>query len=129
MPQTVILAVGLDSSLLADRHSIWQTAGYFITSAGSIREAILQFKNGDFDLILLGHSIPAESRERLTSLIRASGSRIPVVYITDGSGYSDSFADATMKNEPHHVIEGIGELLAKRAMIPSATTAVRSNSR
>lgn len=113
MSQTTILAVGLDSSLLANRHSMWQSAEYFITSVGSIREAILHFKNGDFDLILLGHSIPAESRERLTFVIRAYGSRIPVVCITDRSGHQGSFADAAIKNRPNDVIEGIGEFFGE----------------
>jgi len=36
-----------------------------------------QFKVGDFDLVLLGSSIPAEHKERLTGLVRTSGSRTP----------------------------------------------------
>jgi DNA-binding NtrC family response regulator len=119
MPLTVVLAVGLDSSLLEGQSSVWQSAGYVITSTGSISEAISQFRYGDFDLVLLGHAIPTDSRERLTFLIRASGSRIPVVCVTDSSTHCDSFADATLRNEPSNLLESIGELMAERAKSPA----------
>lgn len=124
MPLTVVLAVGLDSSLLAGQSSIWQSAGYVITSTGSIKEAINHFKYGDFDLVLLGHAIPADSRERLTFLIRSSGSRIPVVCVTDSSTHCDSFADATLRNEASKLLESIGELMAERAKSPSPSGAI-----
>jgi DNA-binding NtrC family response regulator len=129
MSQTVVLAVGLDSSLLANHGLVSRTAGYFFTSTYSVREAILQFKDGDFDLILVGYAIPAESREKLTSVIRASGSRIPVVSITNGSGHHDTFADATIRNEPNDVIAAIEVLLARQAMTPAAPASMQGNSR
>lgn len=124
MSLTVILAVGLDSSLLTNQSSVWQSAGYFVTSAGSIREAIAHFRDGDFDLVLLSQSIPADSRERLTFLIRASGSRIPVVCIAASSTEPDTFADATIRDEPIKLLEDIGEIMAKRAKTPVASRAV-----
>jgi len=117
MPLTVLLAVGLDSSLLESQRSVWQSAGYHITSADSIREGIAQFHKGDFDLVLLSHSIPAESRERLTFLIRASGSRIPVICVSDSSSSCDSFADATVQGGQDNLLRGIENLLAKRVDI------------
>lgn len=123
MPLTVVLAVGLDSTLLASQSSAWQSAGYIITTAGSIREAITHFRAGDFDLVLLGGSIPADSRERLAFLIRASGSQIPVVCVADSPDDSDSFADATIRSEPIKLLEDIGEIIAKRAKTPAASHA------
>lgn len=113
MPLRIILAVGMDSSFLASQRTLWQSAGCYVTSAGSIREAIVQFRDGDFDLILLGHSIPIESRERLTFLIRACGARIPVVYVTDSSGCQDSFADATVCNEGEDLLQVIKQLASR----------------
>jgi DNA-binding NtrC family response regulator len=124
MSLTVILAVGLDSSLLTNQGTDWRSAGYIVTSAGSIKEAIAHFKDGDFDLILLGCSIPTESRERLTFLIRSSGSRIPVVCVADSCTDSDSFADATVRNEPIKLLEDIGEIMAKRPRTPAASRAM-----
>lgn len=124
MPLTVVLAVGLDSSLLASQSPVWQSAGYFVTSAGSIRDAIDHFRHGDFDLVLLGNSIPAVSRERLTFLIRASGSRAPVVCITNSCSDCDSFADATITVESVNLIRSVGELMAKRANMPAPSRAM-----
>ncbi len=123
MPLTVLLAVGLDSSLFESQRSAWRSAGYYITSAGSIREGIAQFHEGDFDVVLLSHSLPAESRERLVFLIRASGSRIPVVCVSESSSSFDSFADATIQNGPDHLLQGIENLLSKRAPMPTASPA------
>jgi DNA-binding NtrC family response regulator len=120
MPLTLVLAVGVDSSLPANQRDVCQSAGCRFISAGSVREAIIQLRDGHFDLILLGPSIPIESRERLTFLVRASGSRIPVVSVTDSPGGHDSFADATIRNEPDDLQRVIGELLAKRASTHAA---------
>ena len=114
MPLRVLLAVGLDSALLESQRSVWQTAGYHVKSADSIREGIAQFHEGDFDLVLLSHSIPSESRERLAYLIRASGSRIPVICVSESSSGSDSLADATIRSGPENLLQGIEDLLSKQ---------------
>ena len=111
---TVVLAVGLDSSLVAGQSSAWQSAGYFVTPAKSIKEAIVHLREGDFDLVLLGHFIPTDSRKRFTLLIRESGSRTPVVSITDSSTECDSFADLTIGNESANLLKSIREFMAKR---------------
>jgi hypothetical protein len=113
LPLTIVLAVGVDSSFLASQRSIWQSAGCHVTSAGSIREAIIHFRDGDFDLILLGDSISIENRERMTFLIRASGDRIPVVCVTDSPGGHDSFADATLQSERNDLLQVIEHLAAR----------------
>jgi len=117
MSITVILAVGLDSWLLTTQRSVWQSAGYIFTLVGSTRDAIDQFRVGDFDLVLVCPSIPAENRERLTSLIRESGSRTPVVCIESDSGDCDAFLDATLKSEHKELVASIEELLAEKARI------------
>ncbi|MGA9670695.1 MAG: hypothetical protein WBQ94_15905 [Terracidiphilus sp.] len=114
MPTTVILAVGLAAEHLAAQTSLVGSAGLVIVPVWSIREAIEHFKTGDFDLVLLGHSLAAESKERLASLIRKSGSRTPVISIGNSAGDSDPYADATLRNEPASLHAGIADFLAKR---------------
>jgi len=115
MPLTVVLAVGLDSWLLVTHTRVWRSAGYIVVSAGSIREAIDQFNAGDFDLVVLADSIPIENRQRLTSLIHASGSQTPVACIGNSSTNSDSFADATLKDDSSTLVTGLRELIAKES--------------
>ena len=109
---TVVLAVGLDSWRLTSQGSDLRSAGYVVISASSIRDAIEQFKVGDFDLVLLCHSISAEQKERLTSIIRASGSRTPVVWIPNASDDCDSLADGTLQGDASALLTGMEDILA-----------------
>ena len=127
MPLFVVLGVGLESSLLESQSRVWRPAGYILRPACSVPEAIELFRDGDFDVVLLGHSLTAESRERLAFLIRATGSRIPVISTMDSSGNLDGFADATLAGEPNELLERIGELLVIKARISTPTTAIFGN--
>jgi DNA-binding response OmpR family regulator len=115
MPLTVILAVGLDPLIATAQSAAWKSLGYIVISATSIRKAIDHFRAGDFDLVLLGNSISLESKERLTFLIRSSGSHTPVICIGDTSGDHDFFADATLNSDSSEFLKGIDELLVKKA--------------
>jgi CheY-like chemotaxis protein len=117
MSVTVVLAVGLVSDQLAAQKSHWRTAGFIVVPVWSIREAIEQFSEGDFDLVLLGHSLSVESKERLASLIRKTGSRTPVLSIGNSPGQYDLFADATLVNEPANLLPGIVEFMTARKRI------------
>jgi DNA-binding NtrC family response regulator len=128
MPITVVLAVGLDLSLLTAQNPVWKSAGFVVTPAASISEAIGHFRAGDFDLVLLGLSIPIEHRERLTFLIRASGSETPVVCIAHAAGDCDAFADATLVNESSALLTGMEQLLADKARKRAALTPLYGNS-
>jgi CheY-like chemotaxis protein len=122
MPLKVVLAIGMDSSLLEIQSSAWKSSGYIVTFAWSISDAIAHFRYGDFDLVLLGRFLPPESRERLTFLIRASGSRVPVIYVSDTPSDCDNFADATVNNETTNILGEIGELMASQARRPASRT-------
>ena len=98
MQLSVVLAVSVDSSLIGLQRSAWQCAGLFSRTVKSIREAIDHFQVGDLDVVLLGPSISVESRERLTCLIRAHGSRTPVVCMADYSNDCAAPAEATLGN-------------------------------
>lgn len=127
MSVTVVLAVGLDSWLLSAHSAAWRSAGYIVIPAVSIREAIEHFKAGDFDLVLLGDVIPTRDKERLTFLIRSSGSRTPVISIADSSGLVDAFADATFSNDAGTLLSGMGEILARESRMRAARTLTFSN--
>ena len=124
MPSTLVLSVGVDSSLLGTRNVVLQSVGYIVVSALSIKEAVNNFRNGDFDLVLLDNSLPKKDKDRLTCLIRASGSRTPVVTIASERGDEDSFADATVESDPSKLLTGIRDTLVKAAKAPVTWTAI-----
>jgi CheY-like chemotaxis protein len=120
MQVALILTVGLNSSLLSARNLILQGAGYITVSAFSIKEAVDRFLGGDFDLVLLDSTLPAKDKDRLTCLIRASGSRTPVVSVADQQSGEDSFADATIGTNPDKLRAGVRSALTnamKRAAV------------
>lgn len=63
-----ILSVSYDESLLRTREWVLQTAGFKVTSALGFKNALKQCRNGRFDLVIIGHSIP---REQINALIDA----------------------------------------------------------
>jgi hypothetical protein len=119
MPVTVVLAVGLDSWLLSAQSAVWKSAGFIVIPVNSIKAAIDHFRVGDFDLVLLGHSFPIEIKERLTFLIKASGSRTPVVCLSHSCGDCNGFADATLGSDPNQVLNEMKELMARTASLPA----------
>jgi CheY-like chemotaxis protein len=94
---------------------ILQGAGYTTVSAFSIKEAADRFLSGDFNLVLLDNSLSAREKDRLMSLIRASGSLTPVVSIASLYGQESSFADMTVDCDPDRLRAGV-----RKALISSA---------
>jgi CheY-like chemotaxis protein len=111
----VVLAVGFDSSLMRTRSLVLQSAGYIFESASSLKEAVDRFRAGDFDLVLLCHSIPRKDRDRLICLIRATGALTPVVSIARNHGECAEFVNATLEDGPNKFLAVIGEELGKAA--------------
>jgi len=122
MPLTVVLAVGLDSWPRATQTRVWRSTGYFVVSAESIGEAIDLFNDGDFDLVVLGHHISIEDKERLTSLIRLSGAQTPVAFIGNSSRGSDWIADSMPKNDSTKLLTWLRGLLADQAKMRALRT-------
>ncbi len=126
MELTLVLSVGLDPELLINRNLALQSAGYTVIRAFSLNAAMDCFKTLDFDLVLLCQSIPPKDKDRLTSWIRASGSRIPVVSVSEKLYERDSFADATVYSDPEVLLLGVKEALVKAAR-PAAWMATSSH--
>jgi DNA-binding NtrC family response regulator len=122
MSINVVLAVGVDSWLLTAHSALWRSDGYIVISVNSLKEAIDHFRTGDFDLVLLGHAIAVEEKESLTLLIRAAGSRTPILCIADHSGNREPFADATVTNDSSALLRGMGELLARESQLRAVQT-------
>jgi CheY-like chemotaxis protein len=119
MSSAMILSVGLNAAFLSSRASFLVSAGYLVISALSVKEAIRLFQVGGFDLIVLCHSIPHKDRERLTCLIRASGSFIPVVSVTESPEKQDAFPDATLgESDPAMFLTGIRKVLGRARKEP-----------
>lgn len=104
----VILSVSHDPTLLSTRHMLLQSAGYIVESASSVERAIRSLRNGDFDLVVLCHSLPEEERARLMRGIRARGSSTPVVFVAAGSGPDrDRLASVSSGSTPVELLHSV----------------------
>ena len=129
MPVTVVLAIGFDPWLFESQRTLWRSSEHVVTPVASISEGINHFREGDFDAVLLGGLLSEQSRERIISLIRSSGSTIPILCVTEPSGNCRACEFAPVENEPTAVMRQIGELLADPPKKTGAGAVVASKGR
>lgn len=66
-----ILSISYDESLLRTRHWILERAGYEVSSALGFDDALEVCKTRhDFDLVLMGHSMPQKDKKALFEALR-----------------------------------------------------------
>ena len=69
-----ILSISYDSALLETRQWILEQAGYDVSSALGFAEALEVCKTtGEFNLVLMGHSIPQKDKIALFEALKMSG--------------------------------------------------------
>lgn len=111
-PGSLILNVARDPSLRNTRSLLLQSAGYAVQSASSVQEAVHCFRAGDFDLIVLCHSIREEERQSLLALIRSDGSSAPVIYVaSDSTPWPDNLSSLTIGCSPASLLGAVDSVL------------------
>src|SRR6266481_5064873 len=65
-----ILSVASDPSLAATREMLFISVGFQVSSASTINQALQLCANKNFDLIVIGHSMPLEQRKFLVKELR-----------------------------------------------------------
>ncbi|MDP9051600.1 MAG: response regulator [Acidobacteriota bacterium] len=128
MSITVVLAIGLNQELLDAQRIALRSGGYFVSTASSMGAAMEQLQEGDYDLVLMGQSIPAESRERLTMMIRATGLRVPVMCLAESPNYLDAFKSLVAETGARGVLRNIADAVANQRK-PVARAALRDSER
>lgn len=73
-----ILSISYDETLLRTRQMLLHHVGYHVTSAFGYSAAIRESAQGDFDLVIMGHSIPHEDKEAIAKQVRIA-SNAPIL--------------------------------------------------
>src|SRR5258708_12880939 len=118
MPK-LILSVGRDLLLLKKRTSALHDAGYTVVAATDPRQAIADMFNGDFDLVLLCHSLTNEERERFAGIVRNYSPSTPVVIISDLEGRKYPYGTRTLRCYSDQILAAFRYTLATHAPIPA----------
>lgn len=108
-----ILSVSYDDRLLIERRMLLEQHGYQVTSAPGFKEAFAICKDGAFDLVILGHSIPYADKKKLIESLRNSGAA-PVLSLWHHDGRIVDTADYLgFSDNPDELLKSVATILAK----------------
>jgi CheY-like chemotaxis protein len=113
--QFVILSVGREPDLLRTRNQVLKSTGSTVVAARTTVELVEKFYNGDFDLVLLCHTIPREEQKAIRALVHRRSPSTPVLSVIP-SDKSDGADFHTVSNTPEALIAAITVLLEPKAM-------------
>ena len=110
-----ILSVSYDVSLLATRGMLLEQRGYEVTSALGFTKAIELCRQSDFDLFILGHSIPSSDKLSLLKTFRENCSA-PVLSL---ERHGESFIQCDFHaspDDPERFINVVDDILAGKKL-------------
>lgn len=109
-----ILSISYDRALLQTRSMLLEEAGFEVVSASSFRQAFELCRAGEFDLLIIGHSIPPRDKASLIASAR-HGSKAPVLSIRTDTEPPAPGADFSVfgLEGPKILLEAVNEAFAK----------------
>ena len=107
-----ILSISYDPSLLETRHRLLEKAGYEVVSAVSFDNAIEKCR-GEFDLVIMGHSIPQREKRALVEQLHNHGCDAPLLSLLRIG--EEPIAEATrgIDPSPQRLMDTVKEMLAE----------------
>jgi len=79
---TLILSAGRDLSLLKKRNAALIAAGYTVVTATNSPEVVNKLFAGDFDLVILCHTLGEQQQKRLAHIISDYTPSTPVIVLS-----------------------------------------------
>ena len=113
----LILSAGRNPDLLKQRNAALSAEGYKVASASNSYEIVEKMLNGDFDLVLLCHSIPDEDRRRLAHIISSYTPSTPVILISEDGSNPFDLMPRTVNCPPEQVIATVRNSLTPQVFL------------
>jgi hypothetical protein len=130
MSRNTILSAGRDRPLLFTRNRVLEEAGYIVTGTSTAADTVEKFFAGDFDLVILCHSIPIEERQRVATLVHMHSPNTPVIVLADLPTRHFDFGDLTVESDATSLLQSVPVALAMAAAKrPPSPGAARRRSR
>ena len=109
-----ILSVSYDPTLLRTREMLLQSRGYEVVSAEGFAEAV-ESCEGEFDLIVIGHSIPHKDKRAIVAELRRHGCVAPIVSLLRfGEQPIPEATHGVDPSNPREMLDTIEDMLSKR---------------
>lgn len=109
-----ILSISYDPLLLATRQLLLETRGYKVTSAEGFAEAI-ELCGPEYDLIIMGHSIPRSDKRAIIAELRNRGCQAPVLGLLRGGERPIAEVTDAVEPEPGEMLDRVQRILASHA--------------
>lgn len=74
-----ILNISYDAALLRTREELLKREGFDVMSVVGLADAIQAIKNCQYNLAIIGHSIPREDKRKLVYEIKSCAAHVPVL--------------------------------------------------
>lgn len=107
-----ILSVSYDDSLLRTREMMLLGKGYEVVSCFGIDETLRHCRKGNFDLFILGHSIPRTDKGQLVENFRRYCTA-PIVSLRRNNEEVVPGADYYAQPDPEPLMKLVGKILGK----------------
>jgi len=109
-----ILSISYDGPLLVTRQMLLQAYGYDVASAEGFAEALELAENDpNFDLVIMGHSIPQKDKRKIIDQIRKQ-KQIPVLALLRPGETPIHEANASVEpHDPKQLVAAVERLLGK----------------
>jgi DNA-binding response OmpR family regulator len=112
-----ILSVSSDVSLARTRFLLFTGAGFHVSSALGIEDAVKQYKTADFDMVVIGHSMPSKEKKLLLEQIQRRSSTSVLVLQRRGESKvegADHVLDASQG--PVALLETVASILSSKPL-------------
>jgi DNA-binding NtrC family response regulator len=106
----IALHVGLDPTLSYTRQKILQSMGCTAVACFSAADAVQFFRDGDFDFVMLCHSLPREERQELTRLFHMWSPSTPIILVR-WDREADSLVDAVLDSDPEQMVRQLSQVI------------------
>jgi DNA-binding NtrC family response regulator len=114
-PERKVLAVSYDKALLDTRRMILELHGFSVTTALGWDEALhMAGRAGDFDLVVIGSSIPRSDKEKLLAAVKRN-SHVKVLSIRQPGDPPIPRADYSIDTlyDPQALVEVVRQMTGK----------------
>jgi CheY-like chemotaxis protein len=106
-----ILSISYDSTLLRTRQQFFEQRGYVVVSAEGFTEALERCLGGEFDVVVMGHSIPHRDKEALMRAVNESCPAPVVALLRVGEPPLDGVAESVESISPTSVLNAVARVL------------------
>jgi DNA-binding response OmpR family regulator len=110
MPKNV-LSVSYNEPLMRTRELLLRREGYSVTSALGFTNSLKHCKQGNFDLFILGHSIPDEDKRELIKVFRVHCSAPVLALRRHGENAPDGADDHAYPDDIEGLLATVARIL------------------